>query len=73
MDDDVLRFMREIRRRKIVQPDDGEHVGPCHFSKTGWAVWTKNRACSCKPARKPRDEDAATDAFVAWSNEPTGA
>ncbi len=50
-------LMRRIKRAKIVTPGPGEHVDECHFSQTGWAVWTKDGACTCKPAKAPKNGD----------------
>lgn len=68
MDADVARYIREIKRRKLVVPKDGQQVGPCHYSKTGWAAWDERRSCTCQPVKKPKDEDAAYAAFDAWAN-----
>lgn len=69
MDADVARYLRQIKRKKLVTPKDGEHIGPCHFSKTGWAVWKSDRSCTCQPVKRPKDEDAAHDAFMAFANK----
>jgi hypothetical protein len=66
--DSTQRIIRDIKRAKIVEPGEGEKVGPCHYSKTGWAVWSERRNCTCRPTKKPKDEDAAFVAFDAWAN-----
>lgn len=68
MDASVEATLRRIRRAKIVEPKDGQMAGPCHYSKTGWAVWNERKACTCEPVKRPKDEDAAYDAFNAWAN-----
>lgn len=50
----VEAFLRRIRREKIVAPVGDQYVDRCHYSKTGWAVWEKDGACTCKPAKKPK-------------------
>ena len=71
MDASTQRIIREIKRAKIIEPSEGEHVGPCGYSKTGWAVWNDRRSCTCKPTKKPKNEDAAFAAFDAWANPKT--
>lgn len=71
MDVGTARIIREIKRKRYVKPTADERVGPCHYSKSGWAVWRKEArgaSCTCLPARKPTDETAAYDAFDAWAN-----
>jgi hypothetical protein len=68
MDASTAQIIRRIKRERIVTPGEGEHVGPCHYSKTGWAVWNGQRACTCKPVKRPKDEDAAYIAFDGWAN-----
>ncbi len=42
---------------------------PCGYSRTGWAYECTEGpfegACTCKPCRKPKDEDAAIKQFRA--------
>lgn len=50
---DTQAWLRRIRREKIVTPGPGQYVDRCHYSKTGWAVWNRDGACTCKPAKAP--------------------
>jgi hypothetical protein len=47
-------FLRKIKREKIREPGPDQYVDQCHYSKTGWAIWDKGGACTCKPAKRPR-------------------
>ena len=72
--DDVDRAVKEtlryIRTAKIRKPTEGEHVGRCHWSRTGWAIHKSHGACTCEPARALRGDaqrkhDADYDARMA--------
>ena len=56
-DKTIRRLRREIERAPICTPEDGEYVECCHWSKTGWAIWTTHGGCSCRPALPPADRD----------------
>lgn len=49
----VDAFVRQIKRRKIEVPGSGQYVDRCHYSKTGWAIWNADGACTCRPAKAP--------------------
>jgi len=51
------RWMRRLNRERIRTPGPHEYVDECHWSKTGWAIWRKDGACTCHPARKPALKD----------------
>lgn len=53
MSDIAKSTLRHIKRAKIREPLDGQSVGPCHWSKTGWAIVESDGCCTCKPARAP--------------------
>lgn len=53
LDRSTRGLIRSIKRAKIREPLDGQSVGPCHWSKTGWAIVDSDGCCTCKPARKP--------------------
>ncbi len=55
----VKRTIREIERRKIEKPENGQTVGLCHWSKTGYAIYNPDGSCTCKPARKPKEAACA--------------
>src|SRR3990167_8219328 len=52
--DDTARFLRQIKRAKIRDPCPGQYVDRCQYSKTGWAIWDGDGACTCQPAKAPR-------------------
>lgn len=54
--------------KRIYEPTEGEYVGVCHYSHTGWAIWKQPRVmgtekaradwsarrwCTCRPALAP--------------------
>jgi len=55
--DIVESTVNQIKRAKIRKPaGTNEFVGPCHWSKTGWAIWRRDgntESCTCQPAKKP--------------------
>jgi len=55
------RVIREIRRAKIGQPGPNQYVGPCQWSRTGWAIWNKGGVCTCRPAEAPRHGECQVD------------
>lgn len=59
LDEFVERMVREIANAEIREPGDGESVGPCHWSRTGWAVKEADGSCTCKPASVPSGVRAA--------------
>lgn len=52
------QWKREIGRAPICEPILDEYVGPCHWSRTGWAIW-RDGGCSCRPAVRPVCEEEA--------------
>ena len=49
-------FIREIETAPIRDIRDlaaDEHVGPCHYSRTGYAIQKLDGACTCEPAEPP--------------------
>lgn len=56
----VQEFLRRIRKEKIRKPGPGQYVDYCQYSKTGWAVWTEDNTCTCKPAKAPSEAARVT-------------
>ncbi len=55
---DTAAWVRRLKRAPIVTPGPDQYVDRCHYSKTGWAVWDKDGACTCKPAKAPPQTDS---------------
>lgn len=53
MTDLAKETIRQMKRAKIREPNDNQSVGPCHWSKTGWAIVESDGCCTCQPARSP--------------------
>lgn len=53
---DFDAIFHRLKREKIQTPGPGQYVDRCHFSKTGWAIWNADGACTCKPAKAPTNE-----------------
>lgn len=53
-DAEIRRLRREIASAPLCEPADGEYVGPCHWSRTQWAVYRSDGACTCRPANPPQ-------------------
>lgn len=53
MKDLVKGTIRQIQRAKIREPRDDQSVGPCQWSKTGWAIVECDGCCTCQPAKAP--------------------
>jgi len=49
----IRRHIREIKNAPICEPGPGEHVGECHWSRTGWGIWRNDGGCTCRPANPP--------------------
>jgi hypothetical protein len=51
---DIARTMRRIRDAKIEEPGPEHYVDRCDWSKTGFALWLKDkRCCTCRPTDAP--------------------
>lgn len=51
----VARTLRKIKRAKIEEPGPEHYVDRCDWSKTGFALWLKDkRCCTCRPAKAPK-------------------
>jgi hypothetical protein len=60
-DDYIEEYIRRIEEAPICEPGAGQHVGPCHWSRTGWAVWNDQGCCTCKPAIDPQAQLSPED------------
>jgi hypothetical protein len=59
-DPEIDPFIRRLNRKKIREVQPGQYVGPCYFSKTGWAICNTGGGCTCEPAKKPKCEPVLT-------------
>ena len=53
LDQLVAEVNREIDTRPICELGAGEYVGFCQYSRTGWAIWTSDNMCTCRPSLTP--------------------
>lgn len=52
-EDAAMEVRHQIQRAKIREPREDQHIGPCHWSKTGWAIVNSDGCCTCQPAKGP--------------------
>jgi hypothetical protein len=55
MDTAVLEAIAHIKSAKIEEPGPEHYVDRCDWSRTGFALWLKDkRCCTCRPAKAPK-------------------
>lgn len=58
----IARTLRQIKRAKIETPGPEHYVDRCDWSKTGWALWLKDKGCcTCRPTKAPDGASAFED------------
>lgn len=57
------QWKREMDRAPICEPGPNEYVDACHWSRTGFAIWTLDGGCSCRPAIVVKPKISLQDAL----------